>query len=206
MSLWPRHERAREKASKCVLTTAAGIGSFTTDYHGSALGFFDRLKADVEQMVDQAIGISFGYHVRKGYEFLMEHYTPGDYIYIFGFSRGSYTARFLAEMIENVGLLSSGNYELVRFAYNTFSEVKRAKGKAKLSAKDKERQVYMERFKSTFCRPGVETYCLGLFDCVNSVGQFEIPFWRQSYTYIGTVRTTRSLSVEGLPALPAYLS
>lgn len=175
-------------SERAVLTTAAGIGTFTADYHGGALGFFGGLAASIEQTVDQAVGFSFGYHVRKGYEFLMEHYTPGDYIYIFGFSRGSYTARFLAEMIDNVGLLSSGNYELVRFAYATFSEVKRAKGKAQLSKKDKERQVYMERFKSAFCRGGVQTYCLGLFDCVNSVGSFEIPFWRQSYTYIGTVR------------------
>jgi uncharacterized protein (DUF2235 family) len=179
-------------SERAVLTTAAGIGTFTPDYHGGALGFFGGLAASIQQTVDQAVGSSFGYHVRKGYEFLMEHYTPGDYIYIFGFSRGSYTARFLAEMIDNVGLLSSGNYELVRFVYATFSEVKRAKGKAKLSKKDKERQVYMERFKSTFCRGGIQTYCLGLFDCVNSVGSFEIPFWRQSYTYIGTVRATWS--------------
>lgn len=40
------------------------------------------------------------------YKFLMRYYTPGDDIYFFGFSRGAYTARFLAEMLDHVGLLS----------------------------------------------------------------------------------------------------
>ena len=35
-------------------------------------------------------------------------------IYIFGFSRGSYIARFLAEMLDYVGLLEAGNEEMVR--------------------------------------------------------------------------------------------
>jgi uncharacterized protein (DUF2235 family) len=39
-------------------------------------------------------------------QFLMRYYTPGDDIYFFGFSRGAYTARFLAEMLDHVGLLS----------------------------------------------------------------------------------------------------
>jgi hypothetical protein len=41
-------------------------------------------------------------------QFLMRYYTPGDDIYFFGFSRGAYTARFLAEMLDHVGLLSVG--------------------------------------------------------------------------------------------------
>ena len=39
-------------------------------------------------------------------QFLMRYYTPGDDIFFFGFSRGAYTARFLAEMLDHVGLLS----------------------------------------------------------------------------------------------------
>lgn len=39
-------------------------------------------------------------------QFLMRYYTPGDDIFFFGFSRGAYTARFLAEMLDSVGLLS----------------------------------------------------------------------------------------------------
>ena len=42
----------------------------------------------------------------------MRYYKPGDRIYIFGFSRGAFTARFLARMIEEVGVLSKGNEEM----------------------------------------------------------------------------------------------
>ena len=51
----------------------------------------------------------------------MRFYAPGDDIYMFGFSRGAYTARFLAEMLDHVGLVSQGNEEMVMFAWKTFS-------------------------------------------------------------------------------------
>ncbi|KAL4778666.1 hypothetical protein BJX76DRAFT_352428 [Aspergillus varians] len=157
-----------------------GIGTFTTGSSGATFGPLGRVKQRFETILDQAIGTSFEYHVSKGYEFLMRYYKPGDYIYIFGFSRGAYTARFLAEMINSVGVLSKGNEEMIRFAFATFSESMKADGK-----EDDERREYRKAFKSTFCRADVKVYFLGLFDCVNSVGEFEIPFMRKSYRYIG---------------------
>lgn len=118
----------------------------------------------------------------------MRFYTPGDAIYIFGFSRGAYTARFLADMISVVGLLSQGNEDMVRFAFGSYSEVLRKRGKINKTPKEKEHERYLEHFKKTFCRPHVQVHFLGLFDCVNGVGQFEIPFRRQSYRYIARVR------------------
>ncbi len=46
-----------------------------------------------------------------------------DDIFIFGFSRGTYVARFLAEMLDHVVilLLSAGNKEMARFAWKTFA-------------------------------------------------------------------------------------
>lgn len=44
----------------------------------------------------------------------------GDKICIFGFSRGAYTARALAGMIEKVGLLPPGNHQQVPFAYKMY--------------------------------------------------------------------------------------
>jgi hypothetical protein len=75
-------------------------------------------------------GGSFVHHVLGGYQFLLSFYAPGDKIYIFGFSRGAYTARFLSEMIDNIGLLSRGNEEMIRFAWDTFSDYQRLGGKS----------------------------------------------------------------------------
>lgn len=146
------------------------------------------MKASIGQTIDQAIGTTFEYHVSAGYKFLMRFYSPGDAIYIFGFSRGAYTARFLAEMINVAGLLSQGNEDMVRFAFSSFSDVQRHRGKLKKTEEERNHEKYLQNFKKTFCRPNVDVYFLGLFDCVNSVGQFEVPFRRGSYRYIATVR------------------
>jgi uncharacterized protein (DUF2235 family) len=55
------------------------------------------------------IGGAFGYglagNVLDGYRWLCETWQPGDDLYLFGFSRGAYTARSLAGMICKCGLL-----------------------------------------------------------------------------------------------------
>ena len=46
--------------------------------------------------------------VIQAYEWLVENYSPEDRIFIFGFSRGAFTARSLAGLISKCGLLESG--------------------------------------------------------------------------------------------------
>ena len=46
--------------------------------------------------LDAAVGLSIRHHFLKAYRFLLNHYEPGDRIWLFGFSRGAYTARAVA--------------------------------------------------------------------------------------------------------------
>jgi uncharacterized protein (DUF2235 family) len=55
--------------------------------------------------LDGAIGLSIRHHMLKAYRFLVTHYQPGDRIWLFGFSRGAYTARALAAALFSFGLL-----------------------------------------------------------------------------------------------------
>jgi len=55
-----------------------------------------------------ALGRGIFQNVSDGYDFLVHNYEPGDLIYLFGFSRGAYTARSLAGMIRNSGILKRG--------------------------------------------------------------------------------------------------
>jgi len=55
--------------------------------------------------VDGATGIGVPSNVRKLYRFLCWNWQPGDEIYVFGFSRGAFTARTLAAMIASQGLV-----------------------------------------------------------------------------------------------------
>jgi uncharacterized protein (DUF2235 family) len=47
-------------------------------------------------------------NVTQAYEWLIDHYSSGDEVFIFGFSRGAYTARSLAGLITMHGLLKAG--------------------------------------------------------------------------------------------------
>ncbi|KAL2870286.1 T6SS phospholipase effector Tle1-like catalytic domain-containing protein [Aspergillus lucknowensis] len=166
-----------------------GIGTltFVRSARGSGgFGVWARFKARLKALLDEGVGVSFVDHVIAGYKFVMRYYSTGDHIYIFGFSRGAYTARFLSEMIHSIGLLSRGNEEMVPFAWDAFSRYQNSRGNDPQTEEDRELARYMQKFKTTFCRPDVGVHFLGLFDCVNSVGQFEIPFFRRSYRYIAS--------------------
>src|SRR6516225_2970885 len=65
-------------------------------------------------LVDRFLGGVFGRglrnNVKRAYAFLSLNYEPGDEIYIFGFSRGAYTARALAGVIGASGILKKEEF------------------------------------------------------------------------------------------------
>ena len=108
----------------------------------------------------KVIGLAFGYgisdNVADAYQFLMRTYEPGDKLYVFGFSRGAYTARALCGMLHTVGLLTRGNEGLIPYAIRM------------IKAKKIDFAVAAD-FKKTFsqeCKP----YFVGVWDTVSSVG------------------------------------
>ncbi len=117
-------------------------------------GVWGKLKRWLVTRLDLAIAWLLSEHVTDAYRFLMRYCQDGDQIYIFGFSRGAYTARVLAGMLHKVGLLTQGNEELVPFAWDMFK---------------RHDQELAEGFQKTFSRP-VRIRFLGLWDTVSSVG------------------------------------
>lgn len=63
-------------------------------------------------VMDNFTGGGFGFglegNVRAAYNWLVEHYNDGDEIYVFGFSRGAFTARSLVGFISTCGLIHRG--------------------------------------------------------------------------------------------------
>ncbi len=55
--------------------------------------------------IGQAFGFGLQRKVMALYEFLCRHYEPGDHIYVFGFSRGAFTARVLVDLIASCGIV-----------------------------------------------------------------------------------------------------
>ena len=78
-------------------------------------------------------------------------------------------ARFLAEMLDHVGLLSSGNEEMIRFAWKAFSRWQQREEKTvEEKRKKKEMLDFLLAFRETFSRPVRRIRFVGLFDTGNS--------------------------------------
>ncbi|PHH51290.1 Uncharacterized protein YEL023C [Ceratocystis fimbriata CBS 114723] len=167
-----------------------GIGTYVQTDDLSHTGIRERCKAWIQKAKDSAIGSSFDQHVVGGYRFLMRYYNHGDEIYIFGFSRGAYIARFLSEMLDMVGLLSHGNEEMIYFAWKTFSQWQCRSGDTGKRAAENKHKMYdfMKGFRETFSRPVRRIRFLGLFDTVNSVPRFETA-WMQRSKFPYTARS-----------------
>jgi uncharacterized protein (DUF2235 family) len=106
-------------------------------------------------------GLAFGYgfsdNIADVYLFLMGEFKPTDQIYIFGFSRGAYTARALCGLLHMCGLLTPGNEALIPYALRLYK------------SNDPCKFDIATGFKTTFSIP-CTPYFLGLWDTVSSVG------------------------------------
>src|SRR5262249_10206108 len=58
-----------------------------------------------ETLVEGATGLGIDENIRSAYMFIAQNYIPGDEIFLFGFSRGAFTARSLAGFISACGIL-----------------------------------------------------------------------------------------------------
>ncbi|PHR19479.1 MAG: hypothetical protein COA41_07325 [Sphingopyxis sp.] len=106
------------------------------------------------------VGAGLFPNIEEAYHFLMNNYDDGDDVYVFGFSRGAYTARALAALIAKCGLLDRGNENLVHYLMDIFRFEKR---------------WHVHRgFRKTFSRK-CEIHTLGLWDTVKSVGRIYNP-------------------------------
>src|SRR5882672_8524855 len=68
-------------------------------------GLRTRLGKTISQMADLAVAVGLEGKIERAYRYLMNTWQPGDNVYVFGFSRGAYTARVLCGMLNAVGLL-----------------------------------------------------------------------------------------------------
>lgn len=59
-------------------------------------------------------------NIKGSYGFLVENYQPGDNVFLFGFSRGAYTARSVAGLIRNCGVLQRPHSDMLQPAINMY--------------------------------------------------------------------------------------
>lgn len=138
-------------------------------------GAWGKMQKTASVVAGLAFGGGINRNVKEAYTYILNMWQPGDRLFLFGFSRGAYTARILAGMLHKIGLLPRGAENLVPYAFRLYKKVRdeRKKGSGK-----KEWDEICEGFRWTFSRPMHEldekrhcpVHFLGVWDTVSSVG------------------------------------
>lgn len=123
----------------------------------------------LQRLFDGATGTGISRNILDGYRYLIYNYEPGDELYFFGFSRGAFTARSLAGLICNSGLLRPDAANMVDKAWKLY----RSKRKG---AHPREREATL--FRRTYAVADVTpVQFIGVWDTVGALGN---PLWLTS--------------------------
>ena len=147
-------------------------------FYDPGVGTFSIFGRTLGKKVGILLGLAFGaglqQNIEDGYEYLMNQYNPGDKVFLFGFSRGAFTARALAGMLHNFGLLQKGSKNLIPYVskmYNNMRISRFPKIKSKFFIENKKENENVKNFKKTFCHE-CKPHFIGVWDTVASLGLF----------------------------------
>lgn len=146
-----------------------GVGTLPEPGWVSAIG------EGLSTIAGLAIGAGLKWKVGQAYRFLMDYWEPGDKVFLYGFSRGAYTARVLAGFLHLFGLLPAGSQCLVPYGLRLYAASRKRLNQRKNG--HKEFWNLCDGFRETFGRqiPGrtdrrFPVHFLGAWDTVSSVG------------------------------------
>ena len=123
--------------------TSAGTQQISYYDRGVGTGRFDRFRGGV-------LGLGLARNVEVAYEWLTANYRAGDRLFLFGYSRGAYTARSLAGLIGLCGIPDAGLCALAGCLPP--AAARRAMQIYRLRA-GKDRDERAARHRDTFCGP-----------------------------------------------------
>jgi uncharacterized protein (DUF2235 family) len=107
----------------------------------------------VSKIAAGALGLGLSRNMRDAYAFICNNYMDGDEIFLFGFSRGAYTARCIGGLIGFVGLIGKRDLDRFMELWKAYKE----KDAAALAGFDTRKK-------------DVAIKCIGVWDTVGSVG------------------------------------
>ena len=106
------------------------------------------------------IGLGLAKNIQDCYRFIVHNYDAGDEIFLFGFSRGAYTVRSVAGLLNKCGILPRANAEKIPCAYRFYKTRRFKPGSCEAKKWRKKRGV---------CCRG-EVHFVGVWDTVGSLG------------------------------------
>jgi uncharacterized protein (DUF2235 family) len=182
-----------------------GLG---TDIGATALSAPSRF---IQKLLGSVTGRGIVRNIAECYAFIINHYVPGDHVFIIGFSRGSYTVRSLANLLMLCGVpTTTPSGPLMRFrkqvddiameAVTVVLEHGAGHPRAEFAG---EREEQARRFRVKYGSDGdvnsnVAPYFIGVFDTVASLGAKGV---RRKFIQIGLL-IAFVLTVGVLAAMP----
>jgi uncharacterized protein (DUF2235 family) len=148
-----------------------------------AAGALTTLSRKLTKLAGLAIGYGLETDIRDAYVFLMNYFEEGDRLFLFGFSRGAYTARAVASLLHMYGLIRKGDEPLVPYAIRMLMAINRAQGRTRANQPSQVRALFKlaDEFNAHFSGTPCSPYFVGVWDTVSSVGWIENPL-RLPYT------------------------
>jgi len=184
-TLWAENDDASASAAPTasIATPDASAGLVTPKTYADMdnIVFYERgvgTGAFLNRFFGGALGKGLGKNIRRAYKFLSFHYQFGDQVFIFGFSRGAFTARSLVGYIHAAGLLKRDDCtpELEQRAWEFY----------RTSPNDRLPGIWSSLTPVVHDRGALRVSCLGVFDTVGSLGvpfsQFRV-FNRDTYEF-----------------------
>jgi len=117
--------------------------------------------SSLDKLTGGAFGKGLDDNLYSAYRFLMLNYQPGDEIFLFGFSRGAYTARSLAGMVRKCGILHMDAADRYREAVSLYTDDRHP---------DDEGPVRFRRESSVMGEQPTPIQFIGVWDTVGALG------------------------------------
>ncbi|MEU0084618.1 DUF2235 domain-containing protein [Streptomyces sp. NPDC006274] len=146
---------SKTNVAKVALSVRPGsaAGKEQRVYYHSGVGAHRR-----ERLRGGAFGVGLSRNVVNAYRFLVETYEPDDELFLFGFSRGAFTARSLAGLVRNCGILRRDHIDRIPEAWALYRDrIEQPNGAA------------TTLFRRSYARD-TEIHFIGVWDTVGALG------------------------------------
>jgi uncharacterized protein (DUF2235 family) len=134
-----------------------------------------------ERIRGGAFGYGLSRNVRDCYAWLVENYAPDDELWFFGFSRGAFTARSLAGLVRNSGILLPEHRDMVKAAYKLYRSRKPG---------DAPWEDAATAWRARYSHPLPRIKFIGVWDTVGALGiptlRFRLPGISKRWTFHDT--------------------
>jgi uncharacterized protein (DUF2235 family) len=109
-------------------------------------------------------------NIQLAYHFVTQNYVPGDSLFLFGFSRGAFTARSFAGFLDVFGFIAPSEMSRLPAIYAKYEKMADAAG---LEATQRWASDYVKKHRGWRSEATIDVWFLGVWDTVGALRRFD---------------------------------